>query len=274
MDRFLLQIAPQLLLVGFGALLGIWGLLMRRLDPQLETVAARLGGIAAALLAAWIVAVSLAQGQLPLLNPGQLAFFLAGLVWLGQCYVQRRVDQRLFVVLPLFGVIGLMVFGLAWGLRPAAAGPALRGLEVALHVSLSLAGVALLLGCGVFATGHVILNQQIRHRRFDAWFQRLPSLEDLDRLRRLALTAGAALVAASAVSASIWTALRPGGDPTVMSHQHPMLLLTALLVVLVAADRRRWWTAHRRAVGCVVMSGLMLALLCVSVVEIFQGRAA
>ncbi len=275
MEQFLYLVAPQLLLVGFGVLLGIWGILVRRQDHGLERVAVQLGWGAAALVLFWIVAVTFDQGQLPLVKPGQLAFFLAGLVWFGQCYAQRRVDQRLFVVLPLLGVVALMVLGLVLGLRPAVdLHRSLKGPEIALHVTLSLAGVAMLLGCGVFAAGYVILHRQIRNRRFDAWFQRLPSLGDLDRLRRVTLTAGSALIVASVVTAFAWTGLRGGDEPTVISHLHPMLLLTALLALLVAIDRRRWWSATHLAVGCVIMSGLVMTLLCISVVEIFQGRAA
>jgi ABC-type uncharacterized transport system permease subunit len=274
MDQLLFHVAPQLLLVVFGILLGFWGLLLRRTDPGLEKVAGRIGWVAAGFFLAWILGVSVAQRQLPMLNPGQLAFFLAALVWLGQCYAQQRADQRLFVVLPLLGVVGLMIFGLAVGLRPGPVTRVLLGPEVALHVALSLAGVALLLGCGVFATGHVILHLQIRRRNFNTWFQRLPSLGDLDRLRRLTLITGAALVAASLILAMLWTTLRPGEDPTVISHLHPMVLLVALLAILVVADRRRWWSAYQLAIGCVIMSGLVLALLCVSVIEIFQGRVA
>jgi hypothetical protein len=90
MDQFLYLVAPQLLLVCFGILLGIWGILLRRTDLGLEAVAGphRLGGRGAAGgLVRGVVAA--AQRQLPMLNPGQLAFFLAGLVWLGQCYAQR-----------------------------------------------------------------------------------------------------------------------------------------------------------------------------------------
>lgn len=274
MDQFLYLVAPQFLLVVFGILLGVWAVLLRRTDPGLEAIAGRVGWGGAALLVAWIAGVTASQNQLPLLNPGQLAFFLAALVWLGQCYAQRQVDQRLFAVLPLLGVVGLMILGLVFGLQPGQVTRFLVGPEVALHVTFSLAGVALLLGCGVFATGHVILHRQIRRRQFNAWFQRLPSLGDLDRLRRLTLLAGAVLVIASLVSAMIWTSLRSSDDPTVISHLHPMLLLAVLLAALVAADRRRWLPANHLAIGCVVMSGLVLTLLCVSVIEIFQGRAA
>ncbi|MDY0109886.1 MAG: hypothetical protein RBT60_08130 [Candidatus Krumholzibacteria bacterium] len=274
MDQWLYLVLPQLLLVGFGVLLGIWAILLRRTDLGLEAVAIRFGWLAAAVLGVWMVALAVHQRQLPILNPGQLAFFLAALVWFGQCYAQRWVNQRLFAVLPLLGVVGLMVLGLVSGLHPGAVTRFLVGPEVAVHASLSLAGVALLLGCGVFATGHMILHQQIRRRRFDAWFQRLPSLGDLDRLRRLTLVTGTALVVASVATAMIWTSLRPGEEAPVISHLHPMLLLAALLVALVVVDRRRWWSANGLAVGCVVMCGVMVTLLCVSVIEIFQGRGA
>ncbi|HOX24148.1 MAG TPA: hypothetical protein PLL30_00160 [Candidatus Krumholzibacteria bacterium] len=275
MDQLLYRVLPQTLLLLFGALLGIWGILVRRADLGLEKAAVRIGWIGAACLLAWLVAVTALQRQLPMLSPGQLAFFLGSLVWLGQCYAQRHVDQRLFAVLPLVGVAGLMAFGLAMGLRPGEVPTkSLLSAGAAVHVTMSLAGVALLLGCGVYASGHVILDWHIRRRRFDAWFQRLPSLGDLDRLRRLTLVTGWALVTASLLSALVWTRVRPSAEPTVISHLHPMVLLAVILAVLVVADRQRWLSAHRLAVGCVVMSGLVLALLTVSVVEIFAGRFA
>ena len=271
MDQFLYLVMPQLLLLLFGILLGVWGILLRRADLGLEIAAIRIGRIGAVLLVVWLVAVTIMQRQLPMLSPGQLAFFLAGLVWFGQCYVQHRVDQRLFAVLPLLGVVGLMVFGMAVGLRPRAVTASLLGPGAASHVVLSLAGVALLLGCGVFGAGHAILDWHIRRRRFDAWFQRLPSLGDLDRLRRLTLATGWALVTVSLVSALIWSVLRSEGE-TVVSHLHPMILLGFVLTVLVAADRFRWLSASKLAVSCMAMSAVVLVLLCISVVEIFHGR--
>jgi ABC-type uncharacterized transport system permease subunit len=274
MEHIVFCIVPQLLLLLFGVLLGIWGLLLRRNDLGLEHTALRVGRVGAAAIAAWVIGITLVQRQLPMLNPGQLAFFLGGLVWLGQSWVQRRVDQRLFAILPLLGVVVLMVIGLVLGLRPDAPAGALLGPGAAAHVALSLAGVALLLGCGVFGAGHAILSWHIRRRRFDAWFRRLPSLGDLDRLRRRTLLAGWTLVTISLISAFIWGRLQPPEDPTVVSHLHPMVLLVVLLTGLVAADRFRWLGSSHLAVGCVVMSALVVALLGVSVVEIFLGGTA
>ncbi len=150
----------------------------------------------------------------------------------------------------------------------------LIGVGPAFHVALSLAGVALLLGCGVYGGGHVILDRQIRNRSFDTWFQKLPSLGDLDRLRRVNLTTGTALVTLSLLSASVWARFQPSDQPTVVSHQHPMLLLVVILAVLVAADRFRWLSSRHLAVVCLVMSAIVLTLLTVSVIEIFAGRYA
>ncbi len=274
MDRFVHLIWPQLLLLLFGVLLGIWGLLLRRNDLGLEKTAMRVGRVGAVAYLAWLIAVTVVQRQLPMLNPGQLAFFLGALVWLGQCYAQRQVNQRLFAILPLLGVVILMVCGLVFGLHPQDPARTLLGVGPAIHVALSLAGVALLLGCGVFGAGHAILHWHIRRRRFDAWFRRLPSLGDLDRLRRLTLASGWALVTLSLLGGIVWTRMHPSDDPTVVSHLHPMVLLTVLLTGLVAADRFRWLGANHLAVGCIVMSALVVTLLGVSVVEIFVGGAA
>jgi ABC-type uncharacterized transport system permease subunit len=271
MDRIVYQLWPQLLLLLFGVILGMWGLLLRRHDAGFEQSAQRLGRVAAGVALAWLITVSIVQRQLPMLNGGQLAFFLAVLVWMGQCYAQRRVNQRLFVLLPLTGVVVLMVFGLVLGLTPDRVAGVLVGPGVAAHVTMSLAGIALLLGCGVFGAGRAILHWHIRKRRFDAWFQRLPSLGDLDRLRHLTLVSGWVLVTASLLSSLAWSWLRPVDAETVVSHLHPMVLLVVVLTALVAADRFRWLGANNIALGCVAMSALVLALLTVSVVEIFTG---
>ncbi|MEZ4387077.1 MAG: cytochrome c biogenesis protein CcsA [Candidatus Krumholzibacteriia bacterium] len=267
-------VLPQLLLLLFGTLLGIWAILLRRTDLNLESGAQRLGRVGGVAYFLWLVLVTVVQRQVPVLNPGQLAYFLGALIWFGQCYSQRHVNQRLFAVLPLVGVLGLMLFGVIAGLGPGKVTESLLGPTAAVHVTLSLAGVGLLLGCGVYGAGHVILHHQIRTRHFDAWFNRLPSLGDLDRLRRVNLNTGTALVVVSLASAMIWSTHRPAGDPVVVSHLHPMLLLGALLIALVVTDRFRWLSSRNLAVACLVMSVLVLALLTVSVVEIFLGRPA
>lgn len=274
MERLIYAVLPQVMLLVFGGLLGIWAILLRRADLQLENGARRIGRVGAVIYLVWLVAISVTQNQLPMLNAGQLAFFLGGLVWFGQCWVQRTVDQRLFALLPLLGVVILMLGGVILGLRPDGPVETLLGWGAAMHVTLSLAGIALLLGCGVFGAGHVILHWNIRNRRFNAWFQRLPSLGDLDRLRRRSLVAGWALVTVSLISALGWAARQPADRDTIVSHLHPMILLAVILLALVVADRFRMLSAHRLAVGCMIMSAVVLALLGVSVVEIFAERAA
>jgi ABC-type uncharacterized transport system permease subunit len=274
MDSLFYTVLPQILLLVFGGLLGVWAILLRRADLQLEKGARRIGRVGAALYLVWLVGVTIHQHQLPMLNPGQLALFLGGLVWFGQCWVQRSVDQRLFALLPLLGVVLLTLVGVVLGLRPGAPAEQLLGWGAAIHVTLSLAGIALLLGCGVFGAGHVILHRNIRNRSFNAWFQRLPSLGDLDRLRRRSLIAGWVLVTVSLLSALAWAARQPADRDVIVSHLHPMILLAVILLALVAADRFRLLSANKLAAGCVIMSAVVLGLLGVSVVEIFAGRVA
>jgi ABC-type uncharacterized transport system permease subunit len=274
MESITYVVLPQVLLLLFGTLLGIWAILLRRTDLNLESGAQRLGKVGGGAYLAWLVLVTAVQRQVPVLNPGQLAYFLGALIWFGQCYSQRQVNQRLFALLPLVGVLGLMLFGVIAGLGPGQVTESLLGVGTAVHVTMSLAGIGLLLGCGVYGAGHVILHHQISTRKFDAWFNRLPSLGDLDRLRRVNLNTGTALVVASLGSALVWSLRQPAGDPMVVSHLHPMLLLAALLVALVLVDHFRWLSSRNLAVACLIMSALVLALLTVSVVEIFLGRPA
>jgi ABC-type transport system involved in cytochrome c biogenesis permease subunit len=275
MDRLMYHIVPLLLLVFFSALIAVWTVLARRTDARLEAVARTLGWIGAGFYLIWIVALTLVQGQVPVYNFGQLALFLGGLVWISQTYVQWRVDQRLFTLLPLVGVVTLVLVGLAAGASPDRVPEGLRGPQASFHITLSLAGVAMLLGSGVFGAGQVILHGHIRKRDFDVWFQRLPSLGDLDRLRRVTLVAGWLLITVSLVSALVWLRLRPAGSSgPVISHLHPMLLLAALITALVLADRFRWLAVQRLAWISFLLSALVVVLLLVSVIEIFVGRFA
>lgn len=274
MDQFLYTVAPLLLLVYFSALTGLWVVLVRRSDKRLEGAAGAAGLVGAGMWIAWILGVTLHQGQVPVLNLGQLALFLGGLVWIEQAFVQRRVDQRLFTLLPLAGVVALVLVGLAAGPTAAEVPEKLRGLNATVHITLSLAGIAMLLGSGVFGAGQVILHGHLRKRDFDVWFQRLPSLDDLDRLRRLTLGAGWLLVTVSLISASVWLRVRPSESGVMMSHLHPMLLLAVLITALLAADRFRWLSAQRLASLSFALSAVVMVLLLVSVVEIFVGRVA
>jgi ABC-type uncharacterized transport system permease subunit len=274
LDQLLYTVAPLLLLAYFSALTGLWAVLVRRSDRRLESAAGVAGLAGAGLYLLWILGVTLHQGQVPVLNPGQLALFLGGLVWIEQAFVQRRVDQRLFTLLPLAGVVALVLVGIAAGSAAAEVPEKLRGLHATVHITLSLAGVAMLLGSGVFGAGQVILHGHLRKRDFDVWFQRLPSLDDLDRLRRLTLGAGWLLVTVSLVSASIWLRVRPADSKVMMSHLHPMILLAVLITALLAANRFRWLSAQRLATLSFALSAVVMVLLLVSVVEIFVGRVA
>jgi len=275
MNRFLFDIAPLLLLTCSGGLLAAWVILAGRPDRRLEEGVVKSGTILALLLGLWVVGLLLEQRQLPVLNPGQIIAFLAVLIWIGHTFTQRRVRQRLLTLMPLGAVVLLLLAGIAAGLEPGSSIPdGLKGPRAAFHISLSLAGVAMLLGSGVFGAGQLVLHKQIKKRTFGTWFQHLPSLNDLDRLRRMTLVAGWLLVTISVGSAMAAFYLEPSGKGAMMSHLHPMLTLWVLITGLALADRRRWLGSQRLAQGSLILSALMVLLIVVSVVEIFTGRFA
>lgn len=275
MNRFLFDIAPLLLLTCSGGLLAAWLILAGRPDRRLEEGVVKSGTVLAFLLAAWVIGLLLVQRQLPVLNPGQVIAFLAVLIWIGHSITQRRVRQRLLTLMPLGAVVLLLLAGIASGLEPGANIPeGLKGPRAAFHISLSLAGVAMLLGSGVFGAGQLVLHKQIKKRSFGTWFQHLPSLNDLDRLRRMTLAAGWLLITASVGSAMIAFYLETPREGAMLSHLHPMLTLWFLITALALADRRRWLGSQRLAQGSLILSALMVILIVVSVVEVFTGRFA
>jgi ABC-type uncharacterized transport system permease subunit len=275
MSAFVYATAPLILLALTSGLLAAWGMLLARPDRKIEEVLVGLGTALALLLTGWLVWMSLLQHQVPVLTPGQVLVFLGVLIWLMHSLLQRRVRQRFFSLMPLGVLVLLLLLGTIAGLRPGAGVPeTLFGFRSGFHITLSLAGMALLLGSGVFGAGHLVLHKQIKRRSFGTWFQHLPSLQDLDRLRRTTLGAGWLLVTVSLASAMASMYLDPGRGGAMLSHLHPMLVLWALITLLLAADRFRWMGSRRLAVGSLVLAGLMVVLIAVSVVEIFTGRFA
>lgn len=273
MERFMTGLAPLVLLVLFSGLLAMWITLAYRPDRRLEEHLVRGGQVVGILYILWLLGLGLWQGRAPVITPGQLMASLGGLAWVGHAYTQRRVRQRMLTLLPLGTVVVLLVAALATGLKPPAAPPeALANSRAAAHIVFSLAAVALLMGTGVFGAGQLIMHRQLKRRTFGTWFHHLPSLDDLDRLRRISLNAGWVLVTISVIGGMAALYLVPERQEATISHLHPMLLLWGVMTLLWAANRFRWLGGSRLAVASVVFAGMMAVLLVVSVIEFFGGR--
>ncbi|RJP78408.1 MAG: hypothetical protein C4524_06755 [Candidatus Zixiibacteriota bacterium] len=266
------SLLPALLLLIYGGLLTTWIHLAHRPDGRVEALAGRAGWVAFALYHVWILALAAAQQQPPIATLGQLAAFLGFLVMASQILVESRMKQRLLVILPLGTVTLLLLLAVAAGVRPQETPEAVRGAGATLHIALSLGGIAMLLGSGVFGAGELILQREIAQRTFGPFFASLPSLEDLRKLRVLTLGLGWLLITVSLGSAMIWMRLFRTDSELVASHLHPMVTLWVVVTALAAAGRFGWLRRSRLAALSVGLAALVMALAVVSVVEFFVGE--
>ncbi|MBL7033898.1 MAG: hypothetical protein ISR91_07100 [Candidatus Delongbacteria bacterium] len=274
MSIILFRVIPLLLLVTFSGLLALWAVILKTSDRGLEHYSTIGNTLLGWCYLFWIAAIYWYQGETPILNAGQLTVFLGGLVWWGQNISHRRVRQRMLIMLPLGAVILFLLAGLLLGLEAHTYQKALVEGNTALHIVISLAGVAMLLGSGVYGAGQFLLHRQIKKRSFGHWFNLLPSLQDLNRLRRFALVLGWLLVTISLLSAFIGTPSGEGTMGSVVSHLHPVLTLWIIITLLVTADRLPFFASEKLAFVSFVLSLAMLILLLVSVVGIYWGSPA
>lgn len=270
MSLMVYSLAPALMLLLFGGLLATLYQLAYRPDEKVEAASVAGGRVALGVFFLWMCLLSIQQQQLPIASFGQLAVFLAFLIWAGHTYVQSRIPQRLLALFPIGVAVVLILIGAVVGIETAVIPEKIRGFHTAWHISFSLAGIAMILGAGVYGSGTLILHHQLDRRTFNRFFSGLPPLDDMNRLRRTALYAGWILISVSLAAALLRMFLKTDSS-AVMSHLHPMLTLWVIVSALALTERRRWLAQHRLAALSVILAVVVLALLVVSVVEIFVG---
>jgi ABC-type uncharacterized transport system permease subunit len=270
MNTLLAAIIPLGMLVGFSVLLGLWNAPCHQEGRKRDHHLIRAGNIIALVFAAWWIGFTFYQGAILIVTPGQLLATFACSVWLAASYAQYRVSQRKLTIIPLAAAILLLVSAMAMGLGRAADIPeALVNPRASAHITMSLVGVTLLLGSGVFGAGEIILHKQIKSRTFGQWFHDLPSMSDLNRLRRVSLTAGWLLITISIASAMSTLWFTPESREATISHLHPMLTLWVIITILWATDRFHWAAQQKMALASLAISGLMVLLLIISLVGFF-----
>ena len=82
--------------------------------------------------------------------------------------------------------------------------PHLQGPLVTIHVTLSVAGEALLALVALAGILYLLQNHFIKKRRFHTLSRLLPPLEDLDRINRLGLLVGFPLLTCGLIAGSVW----------------------------------------------------------------------
>lgn len=271
MSLILYALLPALLLLLFGGLLAAWIQLAYRPDSKLEQAASRAGLWALALYAVWMLLITIVQRQIPIVTLGQLTAFLGLLIWADQAYVHHKTNQRMLVLLPVGTVVALLLVAIVAGVRPESAPAVMRGPWVAFHVTLSLAGVAMLMGGGVYGIGYVILHRQIKRHTFGQLFARLPSLDDMHRLRNIAVYVSWLLITVSLLTATVWMLLMKSAAGIIHSHLHPMVMLWIGVTLLALLARMRRLSHVRLAKMTVILVLHVLGLLLLSVLGIFSG---
>ncbi len=262
---------PAIMLLFFGGLLAMWFVLYHKPDELLERIAGRIGWFTLIIYAGWLILLTIEQRHIPILTVGQISAFLGFLIWMDQLLVERRVSQRMLVVLPLAIVTLLLLSGIAGGLRHAQAPEELRSAWSAVHIVLSMAGVAMLFGSGVYGAGSILLRRELKDRKFGRLFSSLPSMDVMHRLRAVALYHGWLLITVSFASAVIFMFIENSGSPSFFSHLHEMFALWVGASLIALSERMNWFGDQKQARLTVAMSALIFLLITGSVLQIFFG---
>lgn len=220
--------------------------------------------------AAHVVALS----QLTLVGLGPALSMLALCLVLLQLASERllRGSAVSFFAAPLAtGLVGLSVLS---GLSPGTEIAASRTTWLALHVALSVLGLALMALAFIAAALYLLQFRELKARRFGQVYQLFPPLERLDRLNRFALVAGfPALTVGLLLAVGYGARFSGGAGLQVAKAQLVWGLFTWVVLgwaVWVRVVRR--WDGRRAALASI--AGFSAVLLVYVALKLVQPGAA
>lgn len=261
------------MLLLYGGLLSTYIHIAYQPDRRLENAASHAGLVTLGLYAIWMALITFSQKQLPIANAGQVAAFLGFLIWADQSIAQFKVRQRMLALLPIAAVTFLLLIGLVVGSRPEGIPHVVTGPWAAFHITLSLAGIAMLLGAGVYGAGYLIVHRQMKSRRVGSFFSRLPSMEEINYLRTMTISVGWLLITISIVSAVVWMVFYKSLSDIFHGHLAGMTGLWLVVSTLALADHLLWGGQKRMATLTVGLMGFVLLLIVATVIGFFAGGA-
>ena len=267
----LFDLLPALIVAMYGGLLATWVHLANRPNAHIEKLALRISWSTLFLYFVWLLLLTISQKQIPFINAGQLAAFIGFLIWASHLYAQTRIRQGILAVLPILVSAGLVLIALALGTEPVAIPDSLRGYLVSIHITLVMAGVALLLGAGVYGFGYLVLHRQIKRRSFGPFFSMMPSLNDLNQLRSFTVTSGWILVTVGVVGGVIWMLMRSDLYSAMISHLGIAIGFWGIVSLMAAASRFRWLGQRRLAGFSALISAVMIILIMMSIAVTYPG---
>jgi len=269
--NILFSLLPAVILAMYGGLLATWVHLANRPNSYIEKWALRISWFTLVVYFIWLLLLTIYQKQIPFVSEGQLAALIGFLIWAAHLYAQRRMNQGILVTLPVIAVIFLILVSLVLGAQPAEIPEIFKGHWVSVHISFAMAGVALLLGAGVYGFGYLILHRQIKRRRFGPFFSLMPSLNDLNRLRSLTLFAGWFLITIGVLGGATWLLMRKELYEALTGHLGIALIFWILISMMTLASKFRWLRQHQLAGFSAFISAVMIILILMSIMITYPG---
>jgi ABC-type uncharacterized transport system permease subunit len=127
-----------------------------------------------------------------------------------------------------------------------------------LHITIALLGMAAsALAAGV-AVMYLLMERQVKGKRFGLLFSRLPSLEFLDTLNRRLVVVGFIALSVTLVTGAFFSSAAPGFFWTWQSKQIATLVAWGVFAALVSARSFGGWRGRRVALLTMTGFGLLL----------------
>lgn len=138
--------------------------------------------------------------------------------------------------------------------------PEVRQPLLPVHITIALLGVAASAVAAGVAVMYLLMERQVKGKRFGLLFSRLPSLEFLDTLNRQLVVVGFIALSVTLVTGAFFSSAAPGFFWTWQSKQIATLVAWAVFAALVSARSFGGWRGRR--VALLTMTGFGLLLVC------------
>ncbi|WP_434381268.1 cytochrome C assembly family protein [Melittangium boletus] len=128
------------------------------------------------------------------------------------------------------------------------------------HITIALLGVAASAVAAGVAVMYLLMERQVKGKRFGLLFARLPSLEFLDTLNQRLVVVGFIALSVTLVTGAFFSSAAPGFIWAWQSKQIATLVAWVVFAALVGARAFGGWRGRR--VALLTMTGFGLLLLC------------
>ena len=224
-------------------------------------LAPRLLGVGAALHAAHIVVASLVAHVCPV----EGIHFAMSVASLFACvvYLAFRTRWRIDVVGAFVAPLALtsLLASRFVGGGDVAPSPAVKSALLPLHVAINMLGVALFCLASGAAITYLVQEKQLKKKRLEGVFQRLPPLDSLDRAEHRLLLTSFPLLTIGIVTGSLWTKKIEIGGAFALLHAafgySAWLICAGVLLLRAGAG----WRGRRAAYGTIAGFGFTVILL-------------